>query len=364
MKKVLVFGLGLFLLVFMVGSVNAEILSSSSINSLGEDTDIKEFYLESDEPINCNYGRCFLHSGSVSYWEGQDKIFVGNFTLEYQGVSTGGEIEERLYVGGVYGKINFTIYDDFYEGDLRGVSIKNFFEDFDISEIDDFNIMNRSLHYDSLYWETGYVIFEELIKNGNEIVDGEIILTSSYDGGYDETPPKYSYEHMIILKDNFLEQRILKIEDDLFDEQNGSLVATFYDEYGCEVYNAEIMDSEKTKDKIKQLKRSSCRNKAKISEIINDFISNIWDAINGIEVIDYSETLENHDSRLMILETGSSEIFPSYLNKLSSSYRKKIVCAYGEENHLVGVQGLGWNCGFTYKTSRGRESVRCLCKRM
>jgi len=107
---------------------------------------------------------------------------------------------------------------------------------------------------------------------------------------------------------------------------------------------------------------------------ITDTITNILDQITGnteqIEQYDkrlynLEDNAEELEGRVRTLETGSSEIFPSYLNKLSSSYRKKIVCAYGEENHLIGVEGLGWTCGLTYKTSRsGRESVRCRCKRI
>ncbi len=103
-------------------------------------------------------------------------------------------------------------------------------------------------------------------------------------------------------------------------------------------------------------------------------LSLLEEIINGIidDVLTLFSLNEQLETRIEILENHTHEesnevveIFPSYLNKLSSSYRKKIVCAYGEENHLTGIQGLGWNCGFTYKTYRsGRERVRCYCKRM
>ena len=97
---------------------------------------------------------------------------------------------------------------------------------------------------------------------------------------------------------------------------------------------------------------------------INNTLTSIQNSITTI-----LNTLTGHNTRITNLENqtpgnNSQETFPSYLMKLSSSDRKDVVCAYGEENHLYGVQGLGWTCGLTYKTSSsGRVTAKCNCKK-
>lgn len=103
--------------------------------------------------------------------------------------------------------------------------------------------------------------------------------------------------------------------------------------------------------------------KETITDLLDNFFEVLFPAYE-VQVEEHKDTLQDHKTRLTTLEGDDSEIFPSYLNKLSSSIRKRIVCSYAEENHLTGMQGLGWTCGMTYKTSRsGRVSARCSCKR-
>lgn len=83
------------------------------------------------------------------------------------------------------------------------------------------------------------------------------------------------------------------------------------------------------------------------------------------------ESLANFDDRIDVLENSSSsgggggssnETFPEYLNYLSSSDRKAILCGYGEDNHLANITDLGYNCTLTYRqTSRG-ETASCRCR--
>ncbi len=98
--------------------------------------------------------------------------------------------------------------------------------------------------------------------------------------------------------------------------------------------------------------------KKTISVTINNMLATLTSQGNSIK---------NHENRIKVLENSfvseqnSTEEFPQYLDYLSSSDRKAIVCGYGEDNHLNSFSELGWNCTFTYKqTSRG-ETVRCKC---
>ena len=75
----------------------------------------------------------------------------------------------------------------------------------------------------------------------------------------------------------------------------------------------------------------------------------------------------DHETRLDVLESNTGELgaaTPNYFKYLSSSDRKKIVCGYGEDNHLEHYEDLGWSCNFAYReTSRG-ERVSCRCSQI
>jgi len=104
-------------------------------------------------------------------------------------------------------------------------------------------------------------------------------------------------------------------------------------------------------------------------DTISDLIQNIIDVLlpttNAI-LEEQNDTIQDHEQRLSSLEDfgGSGDIFPDYLRRLSSSQRKKVVCAYAEDKGLFGIEGLGWTCGLTYKKySSGRIKARCSCKK-
>lgn len=76
---------------------------------------------------------------------------------------------------------------------------------------------------------------------------------------------------------------------------------------------------------------------------------------------DIAELKENSGSATTIEINGTHP----YFKYLSSSYRKKMVCGFAEENRLEHLEDLGWSCDLTYKTySGGRERVRCSCDRI
>jgi len=97
---------------------------------------------------------------------------------------------------------------------------------------------------------------------------------------------------------------------------------------------------------------------------IDDTITNIWIAITGLVT-----TTDDHEVRIETLENQTgytpNQTFPDYLNYLSSTDRKKIVCGYAEDNRLTEITDLGYDCTLTYRTYRsGRERVSCRCRRL
>jgi len=104
---------------------------------------------------------------------------------------------------------------------------------------------------------------------------------------------------------------------------------------------------------------------------INNTIITLQNSITSI-----LNTLTGHNTRISTLENSTSNgttiinnttiIMNNgnnpYLNYLSSSQRKSMVCGYAEDNSLTTLNDLGWNCTITYKTTRGRTTSTCKCK--
>ncbi|MBU0761078.1 MAG: hypothetical protein KJ858_05300, partial [Nanoarchaeota archaeon] len=214
-----------------------------------------------------------------------------------------------------YGAINFTINEDYYEGILGGISIKDF-RRWDINDSFDYLIMNRSLRYDPLYWEIGYTFFEELTKNGNEKVDGKIILVSAFDG---TDPPKYYYEHGLYLEENTYEQRISSLES----------------------WRTTINDWKDT---------------------ITNTLSNITDSITSLFTTteDHEDSIDDHETRIVTLETQTPPdfnlSFSEYWKYLDFRTKEDIACGWGEDNelNLFKMQDLGASCEI--------DGGRCNCK--
>jgi len=99
-------------------------------------------------------------------------------------------------------------------------------------------------------------------------------------------------------------------------------------------------------------------------DTITETIADIWLSITGLITL-----TDNHEARITALESQApitnNETFPEYLNYLSSSDRKKIICGYGENHRLNSTTALGYACTLEYKTySSGRETVKCKCKKI
>ncbi|MBU3913287.1 MAG: hypothetical protein KKE50_04300 [Nanoarchaeota archaeon] len=164
---------------------------------------------------------------------------------------------------------------------------------------------------------------------------------------------------------NSFEQRISRIEDDLFDSPEGMTKVYVYDIWGCEVEGFSVDEINKsfnewrTKTKLKYLEHQRCVIFSIVDDIKNNIIFAIQDAITG------------HATRIDALESSSGsgnggEIsnvsFPNYFKYLSSTDRKNVICDYAKDNHLDTYSDLGWGCVVTYKQSSRGETASCRCK--
>ena len=157
---------------------------------------------------------------------------------------------------------------------------------------------------------------------------------------------------------------IIYSDIDLVNEETGKTIdgriryaVTFNkdsDEFeGCSIHGGYLILDDDNEERISALESWK--------ETVDDFI----DSLFGL--------FDDHDERIESLESSSSgggsggssnETFPQYLDYLSASDRKKIICGYAEDNHLESISDLGYDCTLTYRqTSRG-ETASCRCKKL
>ena len=99
-----------------------------------------------------------------------------------------------------------------------------------------------------------------------------------------------------------------------------------------------------------------------INYLIQEFIPAVGRGFEELE-----GEVRNNDDRLDNLEniTPSEDgLSKFYLNYVSSSTKRKMVCGYAQENHLDHYEDLNLSCDLKYRTLRnGKERVSCKCKR-
>lgn len=190
--------------------VGGDCINSSSSNNdnmgLDGETSRATYYFESGKPSNCYFGNC-LHKGTVHEWTGipPTRLYVGNFSFNYEGARVNEFFPAELYISPIHGELNFTVNEDFYNGKLRGVSIKDF-RHYNLSRQQDKELIECAMN-DTLFWDLGYITFSEILKNGKK-VNAELTLVSTFD----ESNSSCYYEHEIIVQEDKLEQRISTLE--------------------------------------------------------------------------------------------------------------------------------------------------------
>ena len=97
-------------------------------------------------------------------------------------------------------------------------------------------------------------------------------------------------------------------------------------------------------------------------EFLLQGLGDMWIVVTGL-VTDVEEI----ERKIEILEAQSGIVngtFPFYLDYLSSSDRKRIVCGYAEDHHLEFLEDLGWSCKLRYRSYKDVERASCRCKRL
>ena len=322
-------GLFAFLLIVMVGGVRSDIIQINTnpflvTSIVTGDKGINCITVEAEEfdnPENTLMldALCFNLKDSFIdedyYYSGKNKGMTYSSFASWSGISL--MYEGKEYHGSPYGQISYTVY--------RGGDIQS--------------IINKS----------NTQIFVSLIEVGTSksAIIGKIELALSNDEYLNSDGAVWINGIIIEETDNNYEQRILNLENNQTTQQqniNNLLL-------NQTLQNQKILALETWKQAIEDWKES-----------ITTTLSDVSDAITGL--ITKTDNLEERISALENKSSESNETFPSYLMTLSSTTRKNIICAYAEENYLYAINGLGWNCGLTYKTSNsGRVSVKCSCKK-
>jgi hypothetical protein len=101
--------------------------------------------------------------------------------------------------------------------------------------------------------------------------------------------------------------------------------------------------------------------KQTISDTINTILNTLMNHESQISKIE-NQTITNNtiiiNNTTFIVSNGTSPYF-KYLN---SATRKGIVCGYAQDNHLTTINDLGFNCTITYTPLRnGGEKAYCKC---
>ena len=282
MKNSVLLIISLFLMIFMVGSVNAN----------------QRFFFRGG-PAKVNVEPIYTHQFSIFDEKSDDlfTIYINNLNTSFV-LNSGMGLDNS-----VVGRFSFEYSNQKFKGEGRGI-VKTYMGS------DKDTIMNNSaMEFPSV----------NLVSDKGSIINGHFKITFAPNG--------YNlYEFEGVLNDN--EERISALEDDIL-----------------------YLDS-----KISEWKDS-----------ITNTISDIWTAITGHT--DRIEELENATAPSGGGGGGggsaTNKTFPEYLNYLSSSDRKKIVCGYGETHRLTHLEGLEYSCDFEYKNlSSGKERVSCKCKNL
>jgi len=156
----------------------------------------------------------------------------------------------------------------------------------------------------------GYIIFKELIKNGNKKVRGDITLVSFFDFEADQ---KYSYAHSILLGEDFHETKISLLE-------------------------SAIQSIETQLESVKQWLF-------------------FWDYRGEEENI-----CDSVEEKCNVGGGGGGGGFTNYFKYLSGSDRKKAVCGYAVDKNMTAIIDLGYNCTVSYRTSStGKVYSSCRC---
>jgi hypothetical protein len=95
-----------------------------------------------------------------------------------------------------------------------------------------------------------------------------------------------------------------------------------------------------------------------------------WKTSLTTTISDILSSLTNHETRITNLESQNTTplniTISDYWKYMSSGDRKNIVCGVATDNHLntLTMQELGWKCDVTYRQTHSGEKASCRCSRL
>lgn len=317
MKKRAVLIFVLFLVVFMIGGVSAEIERITNWNSYGMD----DYRLYN---IQVNPDTLTIQPDNM----GDIGIPSANFKIE--------------------GDFNYNIKkitSDFGEIKTGHISI-NFYEQWHLRK---YCYSSSDLYDRTLSVRTKYIDYGDF-----KFIDSENLEYRGYLSGIRETGLNDGCEPSLLYVGNFEafsidgKKKISgAIELEIPTNETGGIFVepgTFAGQSVKFNFQGFIDDTQKRISTLESWKQT-----------ITDIISNIWLAITGHTI--RIENLENQTY-------PSVNLTHPYFKYLSSSDRKNIVCGYAEDNHLNYLADLGWACNVTYRVYSGGERAYCRCKKI
>ncbi len=269
-------------------------------------------------------------------------------------------------------------------------------------ELDSFDFEERINDLEN--WK--YVVDNQNNSNENSNNGEDYNLTEVTDKIYNLENNQFHHESRIFELESWKQF----MENNQNSSSSSSSGGTFYcfdtDEYGCD-YDCSLNPNNKTgwsvENHLSWLYYQDCHNTAKISNLTNQSQqennyeerrfnlelnqSNQETRISSLEswkqtIDEWKNTIttqiseiilsitglitktNNHEERIENLEnSGYVGDGSPYLQYLSKSDKKKMLCGYMKENMLTELNDLGMSCTASYKTySSGRIRQRCRCK--
>jgi len=324
--KVLLITLGLFLMVFMIGGIYAEIEDISN-------SAIKEYSVNNINKNNFN-DNCI---------DGKDKTEIHYYWLGFNEYN-------KLDIEGKYELMNISGTTNWFSNCNQNTKFKLIFDP-QFSHRLEFTEYKSDLIYpndvkmeygDESYWGSVHGYSDYWFDNSTNMDFYRIFLYFDLNG-YNKTGNTY----------------------DFISYPNANSI-TGYMKIHLLMKNG-VIQTGSVEDNLIVKRTSNYEQRVSALELWQQTINNTLTSIqNSITLI--FNTLTNHETRISTLENQTPSIFngtlPNYFKYLSPTDRKNIVCGYAEDNHLTQLIDLGWNCAITYRQTLRGETSSCRCRKL
>lgn len=328
MKRVLILGLVVFLIVFMFGGINATIVDNLNLSQMNKKIGISssQSFLDGKVPnlVYTNYFQSLkCNVTPISY----DSSWGYTFNLDVS-------VDKIKLIG--LERDNYVDWIDIGNDDI--------FMKIDIVDIDSFNNKNSSP-------VVGIFIFKNSQIKGNLV--GNIIRSSDW---------RYGFYKPLIITGNMVGGDYI---NNTVEYNSIFILAVPNELYNCmlEVDATEVVNVD-NEQRISTLE-SNITLLQSWKQTISDTITNLIAIVTGhtTKIDDYETRITDLENKNYTIPSLPTNFTHPYFKYLSSSNRKAMVCGYAEDNKLTKIIDLGYNCTITYRTSSsGRVTSSCKCK--